>query len=65
MIKFVEVYAQIELGFDYYADISNIAKFITDHIYDFNFTSSEDIYNYLENNIISNNIDILSLIKKS
>lgn len=50
MIKFVEVYAQTEMGSDYNADISKIARFVCDYSKKnfFTFTSKEEIYERLE-----------------
>lgn len=50
MIKFVEVYAQTEMGSDYIADISKIARFACDHSQKdfFTFTNKEEIYEKLE-----------------
>lgn len=64
MIKFVEIYAQTEIGTDYYADITNIAKYIINNKEIFNFNSKEDIYVYLETGIINNTINIKQLIKR-
>lgn len=50
MIKFVEIYAQIELGSDYQADIGKIAKYVDKT--NFTFTSYNEMYEYLENLMI-------------
>ena len=52
MIKFVEVYAQIELGSDYCADISKIAEYVENNIYDLSFISIENAYKIIEDKII-------------
>lgn len=47
VIKFVELYAQIELGSDYQANISEIAKYVEKN--KFTFKSYDEVYQYLEN----------------
>jgi hypothetical protein len=51
MIKFVEIYAQTELGSDYFANISKIARWI-DKQHNLKFTSEDDIYKWIENLVI-------------
>lgn len=51
MIKFVEIFAQTEIGSDYYANISAIAKYVR-HEGTFTFTSKDEIYSQLERMII-------------
>lgn len=46
MIKFVEVYAQTELGSDYEASISKIAKYLVTNKLSFN--SEDELYKFLE-----------------
>lgn len=52
MIKFVEIYAQIELGSNYYANISKIAEYVENNIYDLSFISIENAYKIIEDKII-------------
>ena len=52
MIKFVEIYAQTELGSDYCADISKIAEYVENNIYDLSFISIENAYKIIEDKII-------------
>lgn len=56
MIKFIEIYAQTELGSDYIADISKIAKWVENYsgrvTNVFKFQSREEIYEYLENQML-------------
>ena len=56
MIKFVEIYAQTELGNNYRADISKIAKYVYSN--KFSFTSKEEIYTQIENMIYENKLNI-------
>ena len=52
MIKFVEIYAQSELGSNYYANIAKIAKWVENNISKINFKCKDDAYKYIENQII-------------
>lgn len=56
-IKFVEIYAQINLGTNYRANISKIAEWVTKHKNCFTFQSKEEVYTFLENEIL-NGMDI-------
>lgn len=47
MIKFIEIYAQTEIGSDYIASISKIAKYVNSS--DLKFKSVDEIYEHLEN----------------
>ena len=49
MIKFVEIYAQTEIGSNYVADIAKIAEYVNNN--KFNFDSKDKVYKYLENQI--------------
>ena len=49
MIKFVELYAQTELGSNYVADISKIAEYVNNNKFDFD--SKDKVYKYLEDQI--------------
>ena len=60
MIKFVETYAQIELGSDYIANISAIAEYLSNT--KLNFKSVYELYEYLENQIIDG-IDMTKFCK--
>lgn len=62
MIKFVEIYAQTEIGNDYYADISKVAKYVSKN--SFSFTNRNQIYKFLENLTITDSNKIMSFIKK-
>lgn len=64
MIKFVEVYAQIEIGNDYYADISKIAKYVNDNSSEFEFTNREQVYKNLEELAINYPNKIRTFIKR-
>ena len=52
MIRFVEIYAQTELGSDYCADISKIAEYVENNIYNLSFISIENAYKIIEDKII-------------
>ena len=66
MIRFVEIYAQTEIGADYRASISKIAKFIYKHPYSelLKFDSYEDAYKNIEDAVISG-LDIRKFIGRS
>lgn len=64
MIKFVEIYAQTELGSDFIADISNIAKYVNDSSHKLDFTSKDEFYKYLEDTIIKDTDFINKFIKR-
>lgn len=69
MIKFVEIYAQTELGTDFIADISNIARYIDNYLKDerselFKFKKESEIYDYLENITIENADFLTQFIKR-
>lgn len=51
MIKFIELYAQNELNSNYIANITNIAKYVFSH--KLQFKSIDEVYQYLENMILS------------
>ena len=61
MIKFVEIYAQTEIGNDYYADISKIAKYVSN--IEFNFTTRDQIYKNLEELTINDPDKIKTFVK--
>ena len=62
MIKFVEIYAQTEIGNDYYADISKVAKYVSKN--SFGFTDRNQIYKFLENLTLTDSNKIMSFVKK-
>jgi len=62
MIKFIEIYAQAEIGNDYYADISKIAKYVSKN--SFGFTNRNQIYKNLEELTINDPDKIMGFIKK-
>ena len=66
MIRFVEIYAQTEIGADYRAKISKIAKFIYKHPNSelLKFDSYEDAYKNIEDAVISG-LDIRKFIGRS
>ena len=64
MIKFVEIYAQTEIGSDYIADISSIAKYVSNYSTKLDFASRDEFYKYLENNILDNSTFINKFIKR-
>ena len=66
MIRFVEIYAQTEIGADYRASISKIAKFVYKHSYTelLDFDSYEDAYKNIEDAVISG-FDIRKFISRS
>jgi hypothetical protein len=69
MIRFVEIYAQMELGTDFIADISKIAKYVEDYLYDkksdlFNFKNKAEIYSLLENITVENDNFLSKFIKR-
>lgn len=61
MIKFVEIYAQTEVGSNYFADIRNIAKYVSTS--NLNFKSEDEVYEYLENTMIDDSNFINQFIK--
>ena len=64
MINFIEIYTQIEIGSNYYADISAIAKYVDSSNTDiFTFQSVDEVYKYLENLVIDEKIDISKFYK--
>lgn len=66
MIRFVEIYAQTEIGADYRASISKIAKFVYKHPYSelLKFDSYECAYKNIEDAVISG-LDIHKFISRS
>lgn len=62
MIKFVEVYAQTEVGNDYYADISKISRYVSNS--EFNFTTRDQVYKNLEELTIDDPDKIKTFIKR-
>lgn len=68
MIKFVEIYAQMEMGSGFIADISSIAKYVDNYLKGsstniFKFKSKSEIYEYLENNSIENDGFLTQFVK--
>lgn len=61
MIKFIELYAQNELGSDYIADIGKIAMYLSKNTLKFN--SKDEFYSYLENQIIDG-FDMITFCKR-
>ena len=66
MIKFIEVYAQTEMGNDYIADIAKIASFVDSRSHQdlFKFTSEEELYKMLEEYAVENEAFVRRLIKR-
>lgn len=68
MIRFIEIYAQNEIGSDYQADISKIAKYVLKHQYSdqdrlFDFSSYDEAYSDIEESIIDG-FDVSKFIKR-
>ena len=61
MIKFIELYAQNEVGSDFVADIAKIAEYVEYNKLKFN--SVEEVYEYLENQIYDG-IDMTKFCKR-
>lgn len=68
MIKFVEIYVQMEIGSGFIADISSIAKYVDNYLKGsstnvFKFKSKSEIYEYLENTSIENDEFLIQFVK--
>lgn len=64
IIEFVEIYAQSEIGNDYVADIYRISKYVYT-LHDFpKFKSEQEIYEYIESLILSDDKLIYKFIKR-
>lgn len=63
MIKFVEVFAQTEIGSDYYANISAIAKYVSKN-QKLKFTRKDDIYRELEQMVIDDDTFAKKFVKR-
>ena len=65
MVRFVDIYAQTEVGSDYIADVSKIAKYIWKNgARHFKFKSSEECYEIIENMVLDG-FDVGKFIKRN
>ena len=62
-IKFMDIYAETEIGNNYYANITNITKYVYKNYRELKFTSVQQAYEIVENLIINDFNDSSKLIK--